>query len=167
MKAPTMIAIRVKWTARPSIEPAAPQSVAGGNGPEATKRSIAAGSRPRHRVSKTANRISRVPQMAVAMTSGRNMGGMVPAAALTSSFLSVNVAILPPNDQFQARPGRIDRAHLHIDQAHRKADVSDHVLRYVGRNLRYLLRPADPDHPGGVEERKQLVELGFKVSPLG
>src|SRR5689334_3150087 len=123
-----MIPIRVKWTARPRTEPAAPQSVAGGKGPEATKRSIAAGSRPRQRVSRTANKMSRVPQMAVAMTSGRNMSEMVAGAARTSSFLSANVAILPPNDQFQAGPGLVDRADLHVDELHRQRHVPDRVL---------------------------------------
>src|SRR3954451_6329528 len=112
-----MIPIRVKWTTSPSAEPAGPQSVAGGNGPEATKRSIAAGSRPRHSVRMMANRMSKVPQMAVAIASGRNMGVMVADAGRASSFLSANVAILPPNDQFQAGPYLVDRADLHVHQA--------------------------------------------------
>src|SRR5262245_25770041 len=64
-----------------------------------------------------------------------------------SRRLRANVAILPPNDQFEARPGGIDRTHLHVDQSHRQADVADHVLTDVGRNLGGFLRPADPDHP--------------------
>ena len=61
--------------------------------------------------------------------------------------------------QLQARPGLVDRANLHVDEAHRQADLADRVLGDVGRNLRGFLRPADPDEARRREERAERLQL--------
>ena len=68
-----MIAISAKWVARPSQAPAAPHSVAAGNGPEATKRSMSAGALPRIRLRIAANKMSSVPATNVAQAIVRPM----------------------------------------------------------------------------------------------
>src|SRR4051794_14933040 len=58
-------------------------------------------------------------------------------------------AVGEPTDQLQAGPGRVDRAHLHVDHAQRKRELADPVLVEVGRHPGRPLRPRGPDHPGG------------------
>ena len=77
-----------------------------GKGPEATKRSIAAGSLPRDRVSPMASKMSSVPQTSVAMTMGVQI-----ERCIDSPFTRNGRA--PP---FRPCPSVIDRPHLHFDE---------------------------------------------------
>ena len=60
-------------------------------------------------------------------------------------------AIRQPDDERQAGPGLVHRAHLHVDQAGREAVRPQVVLGQVGRNTGGLLRPGDPE-PSGLGE---------------
>src|ERR671918_620915 len=66
-----MIAISRKWVARPTAEPATPQSVAEGKGPDATVRNMAAGPRLWMVLIRAAYKMSSVPAINVAQPIAR------------------------------------------------------------------------------------------------
>ena len=51
----------------------------------------------------------------------------------------------------QPRPRVVDRAHLVVDETVRETDVAHDVLGEVGRDVRGLLRPRDPQPAGGLD----------------
>jgi len=45
------------------------------------------------------------------------------------------------DDELQAGPNVVDRAHLDVNEAERQRDLADHVFRDIGGDLRRFLRP--------------------------
>src|SRR5262249_33563270 len=68
------------------------------------------------------------------------------------------------NDQLQTGPHRIHGAHLYIDQAKGKSDLTNYLLGHVCFHLRGLFRPRHPDNAIlcqiGSERREPRFEFG-------
>src|SRR4051794_27822505 len=138
-----MIAISAKWTASPRIAPAPPMSVAAGNGPDPTKRSMSGMWRPNATVRIIAKPMSRAPDTKVDTAIGFTIESVIRIPPRSAMFLAYH--------QLQPRPDVVDRTDLHVDQMHRQRNLADDVLGDVGRHFRGALGPADPDEPGAVE----------------
>ena len=138
-------------------------SVALGKGPEATKRSMSPDARPRQSVRSTANKMSSVPQIAVAMAIGRNMSGMVADACRTSSVFSANVAIFRRMTSFS--PDQVSSTAQTFTSTSPIGSATSRITSSVMSvgDFRRLLRPADPDEAGAVEQREQTRELALEL----
>lgn len=55
------------------------------------------------------------------------------------------------DDELEAGPGVVDGADVHVDEAEGEGDFANDVLGDIGRDLRGLLGPGDPDDGGGPE----------------
>ena len=76
------------------------------------------------------------------------------------------LASLPAPDEPEARPRRVDRRDLRVDEPERKRDLADDVLGHVGRHLRRTLRPRDPEHAVGEDRRPELLDPRLEIEPL-
>src|SRR6266853_4333567 len=87
------------------------------------------------------------------------------AAGRVTSARPAQSAILQANDEAQAGPDVVDRAHLVVDEPLLKADLANDVLVKVGGDAGSFLGPCDPEGTGRIERRAQPGELFRQPGP--
>src|SRR2546429_9212951 len=80
---------------------------------------------------------------------------------------AVALPVLHSPYELEPGPHRVHGGDFHVNELVCEADLTDHVLREIGRHAGRLLGPGDPQHAGGrqraLERREATPELALRV----
>src|SRR2546430_929337 len=80
---------------------------------------------------------------------------------------AVALPVLHSPYELEPGPHRVHGGDFHVNELVCEADLTDHVLREIGRHAGRLLGPGDPQHAGGreraLERREATLELALRV----